>query len=81
MQAEFKKKGYVFIKNFFTQTEIDTLVEDIKKASATKTGDDVLDKGNLKFHALIMHRSEKLRKFISQQKIIDFLKPFAGPDI
>ena len=81
MQAEFKKKGYVFIKNFFTQTEIDTLVEDIKKASATKTGDDVLDKSNLKFHALIMHRSEKLRKFISQQKIIDFLKPFAGPDI
>ena len=28
-----------------------------------------------------MHRSEKLRAFISQQKIIDFLKDFAGPDI
>ena len=81
IQTEFKKNGYVFIKYFFTQTEIDSLMADIKEAYATKAGDDVLDKGNLKFHALIMHRSEKLRAFIAQQKIIDFLKQFAGPDI
>lgn len=81
MQTEFKKNGYVFIKNFFNQTEVDVLIANIKEASATKSGVDVLDKGDLKFHALIMHRSEKLRAFISQQKIIDFLKPFAGPDI
>ena len=71
----------MFIKNFFNQTEVDVLIANIKEASATKSGVDVLDKGDLKFHALIMHRSEKLRAFISQQKIIDFLKPFAGPDI
>ena len=81
MHAEFKKNGYVFIKNFFSQAEVDALVANIKEASETKSGDDVLDKGNLKFHALIMHRSEKLRAFISQTKIIDFLKQFAGPDI
>ena len=81
MQIEFKKNGYVFIKNFFSQAEVDALVADIKEASATKSDDDVLDKGNLKFHALIMHRSEKLRAFISQPKIVDFLKQFTGPDI
>ncbi|MBX9675447.1 MAG: phytanoyl-CoA dioxygenase family protein [Methylotenera sp.] len=81
MQAEFKKNGYVFIKDFFSQAEVDALVADIKEASSTKTDDDVLDKGNLKFHALIMHRSEKLRIFISQPKIIQFLKQFVGPDI
>jgi Phytanoyl-CoA dioxygenase (PhyH) len=48
MQAEFKKNGYVFIKNFFSQAEVDALVADIKEASATKSGEDVLDKGNLK---------------------------------
>ena len=69
MQAEFTKNGYVFIKNFFSQGEVDALVENIKEAAATKSGNDVLDKGSLKFHALIMHRSEKLRAFISQQKI------------
>jgi ectoine hydroxylase-related dioxygenase (phytanoyl-CoA dioxygenase family) len=81
MHAEFKKNGYVYIKNFFSQAEVDALVADIKEASAIKSGEDVLDKGDLKFHALIMHRSEKLRAFISQSKIIDFLKQFAGPDI
>ena len=69
VQAEFNKNGYIFIKNFFSQTEVDTLVADIKEASATKSGEDILDKGNLKFHALIMHRSEKLRAFISQPKL------------
>lgn len=71
----------MYIKNFFSQAEVDALVADIKEASATKSGKDVLDKGDLKFHALIMHRSEKLRAFISQSKIIDFLKQYAGPDI
>lgn len=81
MQKEFKKNGYVFMKDFFSKAEVLQLVEDIKQASAEKIGDDILDKGNLKFHALLMHRSEKLRTFISQSKIIDFLKEFAGPDI
>ena len=81
MQNEFKKNGYVFMKDFFSKSEIESLIANIKEASAEKTGDDVLDKGNLKFHALLMHRSEKLRAFISQTKIIDFLKKFAGPDI
>ena len=44
MQAEFKKNGYVFIKNFFSQAEVDALVADIKEASATKSYDDVLIK-------------------------------------
>lgn len=81
IQKEFKKNGYVFMKGFFSKDEVLQLIEDIKEASAEKTGDDILDKGNLKFHALLMHRSEKLRKFISQSKVIEFLKKFAGPDI
>jgi ectoine hydroxylase-related dioxygenase (phytanoyl-CoA dioxygenase family) len=81
MQAEFKKNGYVLVKNFFTPAEVDALVADIQAASQAIPSDDILDKGNLKFHALIMHSSEKLRSFISQPKIIDFLKQFMGPDI
>ena len=74
MQKEFKKNGYVFMKGFFFKDEVLQLIEDIKEASAEKTDDDILDKGNLKFHALLMHRSEKLRKFISQSiRHINFL--------
>ena len=81
MQQEFKQNGFVYLKNVFSQAEISQLEADLKEAAATKSGDDVLDKGNLKFHALLMHRSEKIRTFISQAKIIDLLIPLAGPDI
>ena len=81
MQQEFKKNGFVYLKNVFSTAEITQLEADLKEAAATKSGDDVLDKGNLKFHALLMHRSEKIRAFISQAKIIDLLSPLAGPDI
>lgn len=81
MQQEFKKNGFVYLKNVFSKDEITQLETDLKDAAATKSGNDVLDKGNLKFHALLMHRSEKIREFISQAKIVDLLSPIAGPDI
>ena len=81
MQAQFKKNGYVFMKGFFSKAEVDALIADVEEAAATNSGEDVLDKGNLKFHALIMHRSEKLRNFIAQPKIIHFLSQFTGPNI
>jgi ectoine hydroxylase-related dioxygenase (phytanoyl-CoA dioxygenase family) len=81
LQQEFKQNGFVYLKNVFSTAEIAQLEIDLKEAAATKSGDDVLDKGNLKFHALLMHRSEKIRQFISQAKIIDLLTPLAGGDI
>lgn len=81
LQQQFKNDGYVFIKNFFSIEEIAMLISDIKETSDKKTEADILDVGNLQFHALLMHKSEKLRQFISQSKIIDFLKIFMGSDI
>jgi ectoine hydroxylase-related dioxygenase (phytanoyl-CoA dioxygenase family) len=80
-QQRFKKEGYVLIKNFFSTEEIATLIADIRETSDKKTEADILDVGNLQFHALLMHKSEKLRQFISQPKVVDFLKIFMGPDI
>lgn len=81
LQQQFKKDGYVLIKNFFSTEEIATLISDIRETSDKKTEADILDVGNLQFHALLMHKSEKLRQFISQPKIVDFLKIFMGLDI
>lgn len=81
LQQTFKNNGFVFIKQFFSADEINELISDIKTAAGQKNEDDVLDVGNLKFHALLMHRSEKLRQFIAQAKIVEFLKLFMGPDI
>jgi ectoine hydroxylase-related dioxygenase (phytanoyl-CoA dioxygenase family) len=81
MKVEFKKNGYVYLKNVFSKAEIAELEVMLKEASATVNAEDILDKGNLKFHSVLMRKSEKLRQFISQQKIIDLLTPIAGPDI
>lgn len=48
MQEEFKKNGFIYLKNVFSQAEITALEADLKEAAATKSGVDVLDKGNLK---------------------------------
>ncbi len=81
LQQCFNQDGYVLIKHFFTEDEIVKLIADIKETSDTKTEADILDVGNLQFHALLMHKSEKLRDFISQPKIVEFLTKFMGPDI
>lgn len=81
LQQRFNQDGYVLIKHFFTEDEIVKLIADIKETSDTKTEADILDVGNLQFHALLMHKSEKLRDFISQPKIVEFLTKFMGPDI
>ena len=47
MQEEFKKNGFVYLKNVFSTAEITQLEADLKEAAATKSGDDVLDKGGL----------------------------------
>jgi hypothetical protein len=77
----FAKNGYVLIRNFFSVDEIKHLIEEIKNTAGQNKKSDILDVGNLKFHHLIMHRNEKLREFISQPKVVDFLKQFMGPNI
>lgn len=81
LQERFKKDGYVLVKNFFSKDEVIGVIDAIREISSKKSEPDVLDVGNLQFHALLMHKSEKLREFISQPKVVDFLKQFMGPDI
>lgn len=81
LKNDFEKNGYVYIQDFFTKDEIANLIQEIKHAADQKDGSDVLDVGNLKFHALLMHRNEKIREFIAQEKVVNFLSAFMGPDI
>lgn len=81
LKKDFEKNGYVYIKDFFSKEEIANLIQEIKHAADQKGDGDILDVGNLKFHALLMHRNEKVRDFISQEKVVSFLSAFMGPDI
>lgn len=79
-REQFKEQGYVISRGFFSEEEMTTIIEDIK-AAEPKDGESELNKGNLSFYSNIFFRSKKLQEFISQPKVVDFLKQIIGPDI
>jgi ectoine hydroxylase-related dioxygenase (phytanoyl-CoA dioxygenase family) len=80
LTLEFNQKGFVFIKNFFSQDEINALIAEIQATSSEHVSKDKLNLGSLTFNSLIMHKSQKLREFISQPKVVNFLSQFIGPN-
>ena len=80
LKQEYDSKGYVLIRNFFTPEEIQDLIQEIKKTSSENVSTDQLNLGNLKFNSLIMHKSQKLREFISQPKVVGLISKFLGPN-
>ncbi len=81
LKASFDQCGYVFIKNFFSIEEIIYLIAEIKATCTAHQSIDKLNVGKLTFNSLIMHKSQALREFISQPKIVALLSPLLGPDI
>jgi ectoine hydroxylase-related dioxygenase (phytanoyl-CoA dioxygenase family) len=81
LQQTFDKNGYIFIKNFFSADEVKTLITEIQNTATEHASRDILNLGQLTFNSLIMHKSQKLREFIAQPKVVDLLTKFMGPDI
>jgi hypothetical protein len=80
LQQEYNEKGFVLIRNFFSPAEIQDLIQEIQKTSSEHVSTDQLNLGSLKFNSLIMHKSQKLREFISQPKVVNLISQFIGPD-
>jgi ectoine hydroxylase-related dioxygenase (phytanoyl-CoA dioxygenase family) len=78
---EFESNGYTIIKQFFTKDELATLQGAIKDAQSKVEEKSRLDKGGLLFKHNLFQRSEAVRQFISQRKIVNFLRDIVGPDI
>jgi ectoine hydroxylase-related dioxygenase (phytanoyl-CoA dioxygenase family) len=77
LKQEFLENGYVIVRGFFSEDEIKTLMADIHEAAAAGEK-DFLSQGNMTFHSELYRRSEKLRAFLSQPKVVSFLKQFIG---
>jgi ectoine hydroxylase-related dioxygenase (phytanoyl-CoA dioxygenase family) len=77
LKQEFLENGYVIVRGFFSQDEIKTLMADIQDAAAAGEK-DFLSQGNMTFHSELYRRSEQLRAFLAQPKVVAFLKQFIG---
>jgi hypothetical protein len=80
-RKEFKDSGYTICRQFFNKEELATLQTAIKDAQAKVPEKSRLDKGGLLFKHNLFQRSEAVRQFISQRKIVNFLREIIGPDI
>jgi hypothetical protein len=78
---EFENEGYTICKGFFNADEMTTLRAAVKHAHERVEKKSRLDKGGLHFKHNLYLRSELIRQFISQQKIVHFLRDVCGPDI
>ena len=78
-QKAFQEKGYVLRKGFFSREEIDRLYKET--LTAETLAPSILDKNGMIFREYLHRKNTFLQSFLSQKKIVDFLKGFAGPDL
>lgn len=78
-QAEFRESGFTIVPQFLAQDECDDLLKRIRDAQAQVAGSR-LDKTGLAFKHNLYKASAALRDFVSQKKVVYFLRDIIGPD-
>lgn len=80
LKVEFEERGYVVLPGFFSSAEVDGLRQEIVSAGGKLEEESALNKGQMVFYSNVFLKSEPLRSFICQDRLIEFLSPIIGPD-
>lgn len=78
---EFRERGFVVLRGFFSKEEIAPLRDEILKHERASQKTDALTDGGLVFTTNIFKESALVREFLTQQRLLDFICPIAGPDL
>ena len=81
LAKEFKEKGYLELRGFFTRQECEALLATMGTAQQCERGRGRLNDQGLTFNHNLYYHNPPIQQFITQKKIIDLLTPIAGPDI
>lgn len=79
--GEFREKGYTVARGFFSPTESASLLAEVERRMTHRDTQDNLTDGGLIFTANVFRKSEFVQSFLSQQRLIDFLKDVTGGDL
>ena len=80
LRTEFETQGYIIVRKFFSEDEVDELRMEIKKAGESLEKPSGLNKGGLIFYSNIFLKSAYIQSFITQEKVVDLLKDIIGND-
>jgi hypothetical protein len=78
---DFREQGFVVERGFFSRAEVAQVLTEIERCEREDHDPDAGDKGGLIFTIEAFRRSDVIRRFIAQQRLIDYLAPIAGPDL
>lgn len=79
---QFEKDGFVVSRGMFTPNEMHDFIAECHSQEGEKTNRaEPNSKGQMQFYSEIFRRSELVRSFLGQRKLIDFLAPITGPDL
>jgi hypothetical protein len=79
-RENFRQQGFTRAPGFFTEAEMDSLIHDIRTADPKSPQPSDLNKGEMLFYNNLFFRSEKIQRFITQPRLVDFLRNVIGPD-
>ncbi len=68
-------------RGVFTAAEMADLLRDIEAADGRKPHPDILSRGPLRFVSNTLPFSDELRAFAAQQRLVDLVCEYLGPDI
>ena len=79
--AEFRQQGFIVERGFFSRDEVATVLAEVERCVAEDEARSGPAGGGLIFTTETFRRSQIVQRFLSQQRVIDFLKPIAGNDL
>jgi len=79
--AEFREQGYTVARGFFSKGEASELLQEAERRMNDSDTYDPLSENGMTFTQNVFKKSRKCQSFISQQRIIDFLRPIGGGDL
>lgn len=81
LQRDFERDGYGVARRVFSVDEMQEFIAECQAFEGTAERFEPNNKGSLRFYSEIYRRSERVRRFVTQQRLIDLLLPIAGPDL
>jgi hypothetical protein len=79
-RENFRQQGFTKVSDFFTKEEMDSLIHDIRSADPKSHQPSDLNTGEMLFYNNLFFNSEPIQRFITQPRLVDFLKNVIGPD-
>lgn len=80
LAATFSERGYIVARKMFSPGDMAQFIAEIKNSDRKKNAPETLDAGSMRFYSNLFYSNEIIQRFITQQRLIDFMVPVVGPD-